>query len=88
VLRIVSIDTEGTPHDYRCRRRRFLHRYPVLRLGGRMSASDILSIISLVVAASSLVMNFYLHIEASRLRKHIKEVETRFHDLEFELEQL
>ena len=53
-----------------------------------MNASDILSIISLVVASSSLVMNFYWHIEASRLRKHIKEVETTFHDLEFELEQL
>ena len=76
------------PHDYRRRRRRVLYRYQVLRLGGRMNASDILSIISLVVASSSLVMNFYLHIEASRLRKHIKEVETRFHDLESELAEL
>ena len=77
-----------TTHDYRRRRRRVLYRYQVLRLGGRMNASDILSIISLVVASSSLVMNFYLHIEASRLRKHIKEVETRFHDLESELAEL
>ena len=53
-----------------------------------MNASDILSIISLVVASSSLVMNFYLHIEASRLRRNLKEVETTFHDLERELEQL
>ena len=53
-----------------------------------MNASDILSIISLVVAVSSLVMNFYLHMEASRLRRHVKEVETRIHDLAFELEEL
>lgn len=53
-----------------------------------MNASDILSIISLVVASSSLVMNFYLHIEASRLRSQIKEVETTFHDLEVELGEL
>jgi hypothetical protein len=76
------------PHDYRRRRRRVLHRYQVLRLGGRMNASDILSIISLVVAASSLVMSFYLHIEVSRLRRNLKEVETTFHDLERELGEL
>jgi hypothetical protein len=50
-----------------------------------MNASDILSIISLVVATSSLVMNFYLHIEASRLRRNLIEVETKFCDLEFEM---
>ena len=50
-----------------------------------MNASDILSIISLVVAASSLVMNFYLHIEADRLRRNLIEVETKFCDLEFEM---
>ena len=53
-----------------------------------MNASDILSIISLVVAASSLVMSFYLHIEVSRLRRNLKEVETTFHDLERELGEL
>ena len=77
-----------TTHDYRRRRYCFLHRYWLFRLGGRMSASDILSIISLVVAASSLVMSFYLHIEVSRLRRNLKEVETTFHDLERELGEL
>lgn len=47
-----------------------------------MNASDILSIVSLVIAASSLVMNFYSHIEASRLEKHVKELEGRIDDME------
>lgn len=47
-----------------------------------MIASDILSIISLVIAASSLVMNFYSHIEASRLEKRVKELECRAEDME------
>lgn len=47
-----------------------------------MNATDILSIISLVIAASSLVMNFYSHIEASRLEKRVKELENRVDDME------
>jgi|LauGreDrversion4_2_1035121.scaffolds.fasta_scaffold77658_7 hypothetical protein len=47
-----------------------------------MNATDILSIISLVIAASSLVMNFYSHIEASRLEKRVKELENRIEDIE------
>ena len=74
-----------TTHDYRRCRTRVLHRYWLFRLEGGLNASDILSIISLVVATSSLVMNFYLHIEADRLRRNLIEVETKFCDLEFEM---